>query len=243
MWWVANRHPNGESIELRLRQRVRSLVFDRVLRRDREERSLERVRLAVDCDLCLLHRLEQRRLRLRRCSVDLVDEQDVREDGARTETKRRRLLVVDVDAGDVRREKVRRELEAGETEVERACQGLGKHRLADARHVFDEHVTFGEQAQKRQPERLCRRVDDRRQSGNDPVGKIGGGAGLRLCWLVLCGRALHQRSARRRPISSNTATAIWCLGARRTNRSPAAEIRVTSLSWLSNPMSERPTSL
>ena len=62
---VAEREPRGEAVELRFRQRVRPLVLDRVLRRDDEERLLELVRHAVDRHLRLLHRLEQRRLRLR----------------------------------------------------------------------------------------------------------------------------------------------------------------------------------
>ena len=87
---VADRHPHGEPVELRLGQRVGALVLHRVLGRDHQERALENVRLAVHGDLCLLHRLEQRRLGLRRCAVDLVDEQDVREHRAPagTETTR-----------------------------------------------------------------------------------------------------------------------------------------------------------
>ena len=64
-----------EAVELRLGQRERALELDRVLRREHEERLGQRVRLAVDGDLPLLHRLEQRRLRLRRRAVDLVGEE------------------------------------------------------------------------------------------------------------------------------------------------------------------------
>ena len=72
--------------------------------------AVELVRDAVDRDLLLLHALEQRRLRLRRGAVDLVDEQEVREDGARPELELVRALVEDVHAGHVRRQQVRREL-------------------------------------------------------------------------------------------------------------------------------------
>ena len=47
----------------------------------------ERVGDAVDGDLALLHRLEQRRLGLRRGAVDLVGEEQVREDRARAGTR------------------------------------------------------------------------------------------------------------------------------------------------------------
>ena len=46
-----------------------------------EERLRQQTRVAVDRHLPLRHRLQQRRLRLRHRAVDLVDEQDVREDG------------------------------------------------------------------------------------------------------------------------------------------------------------------
>ena len=62
---VADRHLDGEPVELRLGQRVGALVLDRILGREREERPLQRVRLAVDRHLRLLHRLEQRGLGLR----------------------------------------------------------------------------------------------------------------------------------------------------------------------------------
>ena len=71
-----------EAIELRLGQRIRAFLLDRVLRREHEQRPLEIEAHAADRDLILLHRLEQRRLRLRRRAVDLVGEDDVREDRA-----------------------------------------------------------------------------------------------------------------------------------------------------------------
>ena len=74
------------------------------------------------------------------------------------------LLVVDVHAGDVRRQQVGRELEAREPEVERARERLREHRLADARHVLDEHVALGEQAEQRQPQRLGGCVHDGREA-------------------------------------------------------------------------------
>ncbi len=84
---VPDRHPHREPVELRLRQRVGAFVLDGVLRRETRNGRGEQVRVAVDGDLALLHRLEQRRLRLGRRAVDLVDEHDVREDGARAEAE------------------------------------------------------------------------------------------------------------------------------------------------------------
>src|SRR3712207_4523330 len=47
-----------EAVELRLRQRVRALVLDVVLGREYGEERRYGLRLAVDCDLALLHRFE-----------------------------------------------------------------------------------------------------------------------------------------------------------------------------------------
>ena len=82
---IAERGLEEEAVELRLGQRERPLVLDRVLGREQEERVGQRARLAVDRHLLLRHRLEQRGLRLRHRAVDLVDQDDVREDRARPE--------------------------------------------------------------------------------------------------------------------------------------------------------------
>ena len=60
-------------------------------------------------------------------------------------SKSRAVLVEDADAGDVAGQQVGRELDAAHRAVERAGQGLGEHRLADAGHVLDEQVALGEQ--------------------------------------------------------------------------------------------------
>ncbi len=89
---VAHRQLEQEAVELRLGQRVGALVLDRVLRGDDDERVGQRVRVALDGHLPLLHRLEQRGLRLRRRAVDLVGQQHVGEHRTRggSGTRRRR---------------------------------------------------------------------------------------------------------------------------------------------------------
>ena len=109
---VSEGRPQEEAVELGFGQRVRALVLDRVLRRDDEERGLEQVRLALDRDLALLHRLEQRRLRLRGRAVDLVGEKEVGEDRPGAELEVGVALVPDRRAGDVGRHQVRGELDS-----------------------------------------------------------------------------------------------------------------------------------
>ncbi len=85
---VAEADAHAEAVELRLGQRVGAVELDRVLRREHEERLRQRPRHAVDRDLALAHRLEQRRLRARRGAVDLVGEQHVaRRSGPRWKVK------------------------------------------------------------------------------------------------------------------------------------------------------------
>ena len=71
-----------EAIELRFRQRIRAFELDRVLRGEHVERLGQLVGLALHGDAVLLHRFEQRRLRLRRRAVDFVGQHDVGEDRA-----------------------------------------------------------------------------------------------------------------------------------------------------------------
>ena len=78
---VADLDLEQEPVELRLRQRIRAFGFDGVLRREHHERLRQRQRLPLERHLVLLHDLEQRALRLRRCAIDLVGEQHVREHG------------------------------------------------------------------------------------------------------------------------------------------------------------------
>ena len=154
---VADPQAHQEPVELRLGQRIGALELDRVLRRDHEERARERVRVRVDGDLPLLHRLEQRRLRLRRRAVDLVGEHDVGEHAARAELELVRRPVPDRHADDVGGEEVGRELDAVPRRRDRAGDRLGERRLADAGHVLDEQVALGEQAHEREaaPARAC----------------------------------------------------------------------------------------
>ena len=151
--------PEHEPVELGLRQRERALVLDRVLGRDDEERIGHRVGHAVDRRLALLHALEQARLRLGRRAVDLVGEHDLAEDRARPELELLRLLVVDRQAGDVRRQQVRRELDAPERAAEAAGDRLGQHGLAGARHVLDQQVPAAQQRDRGRggPHGACRR--------------------------------------------------------------------------------------
>ena len=158
---VAERGAEEEAVELRLGQRERSLVLDRVLGREQEERARQLAGLAVDGHLPFRHRLEQRRLGLRRRPVDLVDEQDVGEDRARPELEVARLLVEDGHAGDVGRLQVGRALDPRDRDaLDAAADRAREHRLRGPGHVLEQHVAAAHQRGEDELDLLALAVDD-----------------------------------------------------------------------------------
>ena len=77
---VVDEDVEHEAVELGLGQRIGAFLLDRVLRGQHEERLGQRVPLAADRDLVLLHRLQQGGLRLGRRAVDFVGQDHVGED-------------------------------------------------------------------------------------------------------------------------------------------------------------------
>ncbi len=138
-----------ETVELRLRQRIRPFLFNRVLRGEDEKRIWQRVTMSAGRDLPLLHRLRACCSRLRRRAVDLVGEQYVCKDRAADETKSAtgNLPLVDhLRSGDVGRHQVGRELDAGELQREALRERADQQRLGQPRHAFEDAVAAGEQA-------------------------------------------------------------------------------------------------
>jgi hypothetical protein len=130
------------------------VVLDGVLRRHDEERIRQRARHAVDGHAPLAHRLEQRRLRLRRRAVDLVREHDVREDRARRNSNRR--ACGSKTETPIRSEGSMSEVNCTRTKrppTARASAG-GQRGLADAGDVLDEQMPACEQRRQGEPDRL-----------------------------------------------------------------------------------------
>ena len=63
--WVAHGHAHQEPVHLGLGQRIGSVMFQRVLRRNHQERIGQLVVRPVQGDVVLFHRLQQRTLRAR----------------------------------------------------------------------------------------------------------------------------------------------------------------------------------
>ena len=146
---IAHAQLEEEAVELGLRQRVRALHLDRVLRRQDEERRGQRARDAPHGHRRLLHALQQRRLRLGRRPVDLVGQHDVGEERTLLELEVLPTVgVLDDDVGpdDVGGHQVGGELDARERQLETLRQRLDEERLAEARHALEQHVAAREHA-------------------------------------------------------------------------------------------------
>ena len=169
---VAEPDAEHEPVELGLGQGERALVLDRVLGRDDEERVGHRVGRPVDRRLALLHALEEARLRLGRRPVDLVGEDDLGHDRARPELELLVLLVVDREAGHVRRQQVRRELDAPEAAAEAAGDRLGEDGLAGAGHVLDQEVAAAQEGDERESDFVVLADDDALDVGEDLLARL-----------------------------------------------------------------------
>ena len=154
---VADAGLEQEPVELGLGQGERALELHRVLGRHDEEGIREAVGRALDRDLALLHRLQQRGLRPRRRAVDLVHQQEVREHGAGDEPQAGGLE--QAGARHVGREEVGRALDSRHPQVQAPGDGPGQQRLARARDVLEQDVPVREQRDGDQPQGLVRAHD------------------------------------------------------------------------------------
>ena len=103
---------------------------------------------AVDRNLPLLHRLEQRRLRAGRCAVELVREKEVAENDARLVAHHAGFLVKNAVARDIARQNVRRKLHAPVVQPQRPGKRKRHRRLADARDILEQNMTPRENDRK-----------------------------------------------------------------------------------------------
>ena len=135
-----------EAVELRLGQRVGAFLFERVLRREHEERVGQLEGLIADGHLPLLHRLEQRALHFCGRAVDFVGEDEVAENGALLRGEHTLARVVNKRADEIRREQIGRELDAPEARLDRRGERLHREGLRKAGHAFEQDVPIREQA-------------------------------------------------------------------------------------------------
>jgi hypothetical protein len=124
----------------------------------------------------LLHRLQERGLRLGRRAVDFIREQDVGEDRTGSEyhlsTTRLRVLLDDVRACNVRRHEVRRELNARELEVHDLRDRVDKQRLRETWHAHDQAVAADEEREQDLFDDVLLTDDQLMQLADDPLAAV-----------------------------------------------------------------------
>ena len=121
-----------------------------VLRGNDEERLFESVRLTVDGHLPLVHCFEERALRLGRRSVDLVGEQNLREDRTGSKLEGALGLIEHVAAEDIGRHQIRSALKASKHHAHRRRQGARQGRLADTGNVLEQQMSSCQKRDHRQ---------------------------------------------------------------------------------------------
>ena len=142
---IAHLELHHEAVELRLRQRVGAFLLDGVLRRHHEERLFEAEGLLAEGHLPLLHGLEQRRLHLGRGPVDLVGQHEVAEHRPLAHRVAALAGIENLRAGDISRQHVRCELDAGEGAVEGVGKGADGEGLGEPRHALEQNVAVGQE--------------------------------------------------------------------------------------------------
>ena len=143
---IAELDAHQEPVELRFGKREGADLVHRVLRRDDEERLGHRIGVAVGRDLVLLHRLEQRALRLGRGAIDLVGQHELCEHRPSMEAELAALGLEHRHADDVCGQQVARKLDPLVDESERTCERMRERGLAHAGDVLDQQVTARQQA-------------------------------------------------------------------------------------------------
>ena len=134
-----------EPVDLRLRQRIRALMLDRVLGRQHQEELGQWESLAADGDLLLLHRFQQCTLHLGRRAVDLVGQEDIGEDRPLLDREVAASLVVDHGADQVGGQQVGGELDAVESARDGRREGPHRQGLGQPGNSLEQDVAIGEE--------------------------------------------------------------------------------------------------
>ena len=143
-------HLHQKAIQLGFRQRKRSRRFHRIFSRHHEKRRIQFTRFPVDGHLSLFHAFQQAGLSPGRSPVDLVRQKDVGENRPLLEFEFIGLPIVHVQAGDIRRQHIRRELYPPEGQAQAGSQSPGQPGLPRAGHILQEHMTVGQHGRQHQ---------------------------------------------------------------------------------------------
>ena len=142
---IAHGQADHEAVQLGLGQELRTCRAHGVLGGDNGKGRRQRVRDTVHCDLALLHHLQQGRLGLAGGTVDLVSQEKIGHNRAGLIYKVTCFLAIQGEAHDVRREDIRRKLDAPVAQTQRPVKGQSCRGLTGARHIIQQHMAPGKQ--------------------------------------------------------------------------------------------------
>ena len=148
---------------------------------------------AIDGDVAFLHRFQHGALRAGAGAVDLVSEDDTGQNRAGAVFEIVDLTIVDADADDIGREQIGCELDALEADSQRGGQGLRQGRLADAGHIFEQHVAFAKEGRQQLIDNLLLAYDHLGDVFPQPPRQIPGQ--MRCLTYMLLNRPQTARSA------------------------------------------------
>ena len=144
---VGDQNLEEEAVKLGFRKLVGAFLVNGVLRGKHQEGVRQAVGGFPQGYLAFLHGFQQGGLDLGRGAVDFVRQDKIGEDRAFLGSELPFLRIIDHGAQQVRRQKVRRELDAGELRVQRARHGFYGERLGEAGHAFQQDVPLAEEAE------------------------------------------------------------------------------------------------
>ena len=160
----------------------------------------------VHSDLPLLHGLQQGGLGAGSGPVDLVGQHHIGQQGAGPVLELPGLLVIEVDARQVRGQQVRGELDALEVPADGSGKGPEEHGLAGAGDVLQQHMAGAEEAHQHQPDGVLLAHDDAGAVMYDFIA-VGRGPG-NICHLSALLYNDHQR------IGNDISASIKCVSYR-----------------------------
>lgn len=137
---IADGDADHEAVGLRLGELLCAGGAERILRRHDDERLRDGVGLAVDREAPFLHDLKERGLCLRRGTVDLIGEEEIRHRTAGHVAKAAGGFVIHGKSRDIRGQDIGGELHTLVVKPERAGEGDGHGRLAHAGDVIDQDM-------------------------------------------------------------------------------------------------------
>ena len=143
--WIVDQDLHEESIELSFRERIGSLMFDRILGRENEEGFRQFECRITDGDMFLFHSFEERRLDLRWSTVDLISEEDLSKDRSLPEFEFPSICSIDLCSSEVRGKEVRSEGNTLESITKNPCKCLDREGLPESRNSFDEYMSSGKE--------------------------------------------------------------------------------------------------